>query len=1010
MQASEHKLPMRKRRRLSDPANVVVPDIESETKPVELPGSLITLDLIQELVQNGSLACHFDKLQLFAHRSGWKGRSQLSTEVEFGSVMATVHAVPVSRAGTEDGNVKSVPLLLRAFRKQSNDNPVNRRTQTTVQHALWTTTQPLDQWAPVTAMHVVRALGAAGVHFQGPQLHYSSIRSQVLSSKGRSYILARRQQTQLDATLGANLSKVNWKLKYTVPINYPGNQQDHLQLAWEVDEDVNEPVLRQGAIALGLHVLDTQTMGEEGQNVYIKLQWTATCEEWDIVIYLAFVLPKAPSLQTFSENTSMTPRPRGATEVPVWLGRLGASIADWRIEVELRPPHTQESIAKGLFLHYLVRQVTHRVVCKRYGGHICTLSKYIRFHPVWTTLVLASQGTCLSRPQFVMLFQKYLTPPIPATVSFRGAEVLACTMLTSFCIDNGIPVHRVTGYPIQPRPHDLVPSQVKKLCEDCFATPKVDGLEAFMVVHRYGMVIVLRDGTTRVRTCNVDPRMVPIILEGELLNGEVFVAYDCLLTPVINYAWRGRYLTRYTAMSSLVRHLHNLGCPCSFKPIFCMDQCPQTAIRKCMQWASARYVPCDGVVFISNALNGYGTGNRLWKVKYTPTIDFSVYHAYGDVYELMLRANGTIMQSLHRFSDGSVEYRLPVLMRAPTGVTLHNGDVVEVGVRVECRASVLASVEFTTMQVRERGKQANCLLGGMDLAARGTRLLFWMKKISLFLTSVDNLLQTDCPYLPRALLSGPIRRARNTFLQTVLKRANPTHIMEIGGGCGGDAPQLLQHSLLEIVDVVEPDEKSIAEYQRRLTESFGGTLYRQTVVLPDGRRFRFHGSALFDVSPTVAHKQCDMALLYFSISQIVASDTDADALLGGLLLSRRVRHIVVAVHDHLADIDLPHGDGVNCTMELSSGCSEHPLVCTCPHGNGKAAKLRTHIIGSTTAADIVENAFSVHRFLHRVQLFQIRHPACGQIAVQQWQPWATDGTHWLLRSLVFLWLQCDPAV
>lgn len=40
-------------------------------------------------------------------------------------------------------------------------------------------------------------------------------------------------------------------------------------------------------------------------------------------------------------------------------------------------------------------------------------------------------------------------------------------------------------------------------------------------------------------------------------------------------------------------------------------------------------------------------------MKYVPTIDYAVYRAFADVYELMLRTTGTgnRVQSLHRFSD-----------------------------------------------------------------------------------------------------------------------------------------------------------------------------------------------------------------------------------------------------------------------------------------------------------------------------------------------------------------------
>ena len=766
---------------------------------------------------------------------------------------------------------------------------------------------------------------------------------------------------------------VNWKVKYTLTVNYPGNQQDHVQLAWEADADRPAPCLISGAKAVGLPVTNAVTTGREVENVYVKVQWAQRLNDWHIVLYLAFVLPPETTPDAFRETVSSINRPRGAADVPGWLGRLGATAADWRIEVELEPPHTPETIAKGLFLHHLIRQVN------------------------------TTQNACLSRPQFVHLFHRDIVSS-DAAVGYRGAELLACNMLRTFCTENGIPVHRTTGYPMQPRPHDLIPIHCKNLANDCFVTPKVDGLEAFLVVHRHGVVIILRDGTTRIRPCDVERSRVPIILEGELLGNEVFMAYDCLTTPVVNYVNYGRYVSRYVAMCNIIRWLIRLNCPCSFKPIFHVDEAPHMAIHQCMKWAQAQRVPCDGVVFVANT-QVYASARRLWKVKYTPTIDFLLQHAYADVFELMLRSSGTLVQSLHRFSDGVTEYTLPVLVRPPDGASLTTGDVVEVSVHVQ-RPSLdasVASVDFPTMHIRERGKQANCLLGGMDLTARGARPFPGYGR-GLISMSVHALVQPDCPHLLRSILSGPVRRARNSFLQGVLTRTQPSWILEIGGGCGGDAAQWASHTSVLQVDVVEPSPASVQEYQRRLVDVHGGVQHRQAIALPDGRCFRFHAKEVFDLDPAVARRGCDLAVLFFSLSQIVADDTDLDALLGGLFVSRQIRNVIIAVHDHLVDPQLPHRDGVVCTMLRSSGCSVHPLVCRCPGGNGRAGRLRITVLGSTMANGIDEFAFSVEHFLERLRVFESRHPELGRIDVHQWMPWGPGEAHWLLRSLAFLWI------
>ncbi len=74
----------------------------------------------------------------------------------------------------------------------------------------------------------------------------------------------------------------------------------------------------------------------------------------------------------------------------------------------------------------------------------------------------------------------------------------------------------------------------------------------------------------------------------------------------------------------------------------------------------------------------YAANHRLWKVKHVPTIDFAVYRAFDNVFELMLRSKqaciarcrpapaSATVQSLHQFRDGSYAYTLPVLLADPS--------------------------------------------------------------------------------------------------------------------------------------------------------------------------------------------------------------------------------------------------------------------------------------------------------------------------------------------------------
>ena len=460
---------------------------------------------------------------------------------------------------------------------------------------------------------------------------------------------------------------------------------------------------------------------------------------------------------------------------------------------------------------------------------------------------------------------------------------------------------------------------------------------------------------------------------------------------MVGYAWHGRHLTRHAATQAVVHRLSVLGCKCFSKPVFRVGLHPQRAMRQCMQWAANMGVPCDGVVFADNTVTGYGTTGRLWKVKYMPTVDFAVHRAFDDIFELMLRTGRNVMQSLHRFRDNRFEYILPVLLQAPPDVKLQDGDVVEVALEVvRMETTNTAFVTFPSMHVREAGKTPNFLIGGMDLAANGM--------------TVNHFLRQGCSVLMRVLLGGPVRRMRNCFLKECLGHIHPSYVLEIGGGCGGDVAMWSGATAVEIIDVVEPDTSAIDEYKRRLCHAFHGTEHKQTVVLPDGRRFRFHATEIFSLPTHVARRGCDLAVLYFCISQIVGNDTDMDALLGGLFKSRGIKHVVVAAHDHVA-IGLPNEDDhVMCQMIRSSGCSDHPMLCTCEHGNGKTARLLTKVEGSRMANGIEENVFSVDRFLDRVQCYSQRAGNHG-LHHRVWWPYKeVESAHWLLRTMAFVHL------
>jgi hypothetical protein len=741
----------------------------------------------------------------------------------------------------------------------------------------------------------------------------------------------------------------HWKVKYTLPIAYPGNVSDAVHLAWEAadgadgaggaDGALDAVTLVQAVLARGLLGPVYRAPPPVDDAYHARLEWSTGTQHplWTVYLQLRVELgPVTHDPADFARVAGRAARPRAPTDVPTWLAAVGATAAEWRVEIELRAPATTETISRALFLHHLLRQA----------------------------VAPATAVPCLPRTQFVALYRQHLGGDTRAPIAIFARDVLR-----TFCREHRLPFNNATGYPAQPRPHDLTPRDLGRL-NACTVTPKANGLEAFLVTHRYGYVILTRAGVVRAEAWPDDAWPVtPLLLEGELVRGDTFVAYDCLATPALAYVTQGCYETRHAALCLAVRRL---GLPhVIHKPFFAFEPHPRLALTRCVEWARTHGVPCDGVIFADAMRPGYATTPRLWKLKHEPTIDFAVYACGTELFEVMLRGSpASTMQSLHSFRDARMQYELPVLLRPPDGVSLADGDVVELGLSVERDwAHGTGRVSFRTIQPRERGKQANFLVGGMDLVANGMTL--------------RSLLQPDCPVLPRLVMDGPLRRARVRFLHRALEYVGPvTRVLDIGGGRGGDTAVWVHHPGLTVVDVVEPDPEALAEYRRRLVDTYGAeeAPHGGELRLPTGRRFRFHPTdAMGALRTTIAAGGGGtLAVLSFSVSQIVAHDDDWDTLLTALA-GVGVAGVAIAAHDHVV-AGLPDGsDGVAC----------HPVT-------SETGRLRTRIVGSTTARDIHEHVFDAAALRRAVAE---RHAERFAIA---WMDGPTAGgqQHWLLDSLV----------
>ena len=255
--AGERRFPTRRRRSSvvsiepSCPSHQPMP-----TAPVAQPpggdaygdGALLTVtpDLIFELVDNGSLAAHFRLLHGIETQPGWRSFHTVETEVECGSTLFVVDMdssgtpAPPTAEPSHGGGTSMPAFLMRAFQRRS-PNQGSAVAPKCTQHIFTNRSHALDDWAPVSVLHLVKALELCGLSLVGfhvmHQTHHSThvvpvLPVNPLSGIAPRYTIIQRHQTRIGADENAP-AVVNWKVKYTVLVTYPGGQSDAVQIAWE---------------------------------------------------------------------------------------------------------------------------------------------------------------------------------------------------------------------------------------------------------------------------------------------------------------------------------------------------------------------------------------------------------------------------------------------------------------------------------------------------------------------------------------------------------------------------------------------------------------------------------------------------------------------------------------------------------------------------------------------------------------------------------------------------------
>lgn len=296
----------------------------------------------------------------------------------------------------------------------------------------------------------------------------------------------------------------------------------------------------------------------------------------------------------------------------------------------------------------------------------------------------------------------------------------------------------------------------------------------------------------------------------------------------------------------------------------------------------------------------------------------------------MLRGPDGILQSLHAFRHNKDDehadaFRLPVLIHpSPSRIREGGGDD-SAGTSCTparwwrwasnwmhcagCRSSPCRSGSPTNSRPRDREPRlrvpklpVGCTQGGgwhwspalvrMDIVHSGY--------------NIQALLNPRNATLVRVCIQGPLRRTKNRFIQDIL--GDPPHgrriqrVLDIGGGQGGDCHHWVRTPGIERVDVVDVDRNALDEFGRRLVTSYqaketeGGQWLRPVrahrVVglvrtLPGGRRIVLHHDNARHMHPSLGIG-ADLALLDFSVTQIVSGPHEVRSFLHDLLVVRRV--------------------------------------------------------------------------------------------------------------------------
>lgn len=184
------------------------------------------------------------------------------------------------------------------------------------------------------------------------------------------------------------------------------------------------------------------------------------------------------------------------------------------------------------------------------------------------------------------------------------------------------------------------------------------------------------------------------------------------------------------------------------------------------------------------------------------------------------------------------------------------------------------------------------------------------------------------------------------------------------------------------------------------------------VQFSDGRRIQLHCADAREL-PLFVGRGSDLAVMDFSVSQIIRSKSDIRKVLSILCVDHQIPRICIIAHDHVhAGLPSLHC-GVTIRVTEPAQCLGSGDIgwCRCPSGEHHSTRLETTVNGSSMAVGICEYAFDAAAFVFEVR----RLTACGilprHLTIRARRPFSTESgnhrdVHWLLRSLTLVRIEC----